>query len=361
MRYIKSYKFFNEDATANASTAGMGSVSNAQTGSVSGMPGTIGSGDIEFYFKKERRKKGNPSQVTDLRDLKDVKTNKVKESNEYDNKTLINVDIQPEYKDWFGFDLYKWVDMVNNHNGQIVFLYNGEDTVGELGEMSYQIWLMDQGIDEDVIYRSRFFDKGYAFFRYCMDSYIDEDDIVGLVKMMVEYNIDDSRDLTPEFWDEFISRYGKENIRELLEFAGDCINIPELMDFLKSYNNIIICGGAKNQCLKEVEIALMALDKPYLKMDDFIYENIINESEAYNNIDEYRSEIIDQFKVYNIRPMVLNHLLDFYSSDIENGYENDKQPKEFVDGIVKDMGLGTGGYMSPQIKTSDMNRTIKYL
>jgi hypothetical protein len=77
---IKSFAQFNEDATASASTSGMGAVSASQPGS---SPGTTGSGDISNTFKKEKRKKGNPSQVSDLRDLKDVKTNKVKESKSY--------------------------------------------------------------------------------------------------------------------------------------------------------------------------------------------------------------------------------------------------------------------------------------
>lgn len=80
---IKRYLAFLEDATANASSsAGMGAVSNAQPGSLPGMSGTEGSGDISFYFKKERRKKGDPTEVSDLRDLKEVETNKVKDIKE---------------------------------------------------------------------------------------------------------------------------------------------------------------------------------------------------------------------------------------------------------------------------------------
>ena len=81
MRYLKKYKTFNEDGTATvgATTAGMGAVSNAQPGALPGQTGTTGSGDVTFTFKKEKRKKGGPSQVTDLRDLKDVKTDKVED------------------------------------------------------------------------------------------------------------------------------------------------------------------------------------------------------------------------------------------------------------------------------------------
>ena len=75
MKYLKPYKKFNEDgnATVSASTSGMGSVSAAQPGALTGTTGIDGSGDLGFTFKKERRKKGDPSEVTDMRDLKPAK------------------------------------------------------------------------------------------------------------------------------------------------------------------------------------------------------------------------------------------------------------------------------------------------
>ena len=92
MKYLKRYDMFFEDgegggaavgggvATANASnTAGMGAVVSAQPGSFAGTTGTTGSGDVGFvlgYNPKKRRKKGGPSQVSDLRDLKEVDTEK---------------------------------------------------------------------------------------------------------------------------------------------------------------------------------------------------------------------------------------------------------------------------------------------
>ena len=80
MKHLKSYNKFNEDANITASsTAGMGAVVSAQPGALPGTTGTTGSGDISFYFKKQKRKKGNASQVSDLRDLKPEKTNVVKE------------------------------------------------------------------------------------------------------------------------------------------------------------------------------------------------------------------------------------------------------------------------------------------
>jgi hypothetical protein len=56
-----------------------------------------------------------------------------------------------------------------------------------------------------------------------------------------------------------------------LENAGDMINIPDLMDFLEKYTNIILTGGGINECLKEVEISLLALDKKYNILPEYTY------------------------------------------------------------------------------------------
>ena len=88
MKYLKKYQIFCEEcdgggtATANASnTAGMGAVVASQPGSFPGMTGTTGSGDVGstlgVYQKAPvKRKKGKPSEVSDLRDLKEDKTKK---------------------------------------------------------------------------------------------------------------------------------------------------------------------------------------------------------------------------------------------------------------------------------------------
>jgi len=74
MRYIKSYKKFQENAVATASsTAGPGPVVSATVGSLPGVGAMDGSGDLGFVFKKEKRKKGDPTKVTDMRDLAPAK------------------------------------------------------------------------------------------------------------------------------------------------------------------------------------------------------------------------------------------------------------------------------------------------
>ena len=191
------------------------------------------------------------------------------------SNTIINVDIQPEYENYITFNLNNWVNFINQNaeNNKIVFLYNGYNTLGMVNETEYEMWLTDLGINEDIIYNATFYDKGYAFFRYCMDNSIDEDNIADLIKYMIKHNINDSRDIDEDMWNNYMleTKHNQQDVRDLLENAGDMINIPDLMDFLKNYSNIVLTGGGINECLKEVEIALLSLDKPYNTLSEFVY------------------------------------------------------------------------------------------
>lgn len=193
----------------------------------------------------------------------------------YNNKTIINVDIQPEYQSYIPFNLYQWAEFINQHaqNNNIVFLYNGYDTLGMISQSEYMNWLYDLGIDEDVINNAIFIDKGYAFFRYCMDNSIDDDAIIDIIKYMNNNNINDSRDINTDMWNDFMEKTNntRQEVRELLENADDLINIPDLMLELQNMSNILLTGGGINECLKEVELALMALDKNYQVLSEFTY------------------------------------------------------------------------------------------
>lgn len=190
-----------------------------------------------------------------------------------ENKNIINVDIQPEYEP-IPF-LNNWVKFINKSykSNNIIFLYNGYDTLGMVSEDEYKEWLVDCGIKKSIVYNSIFYDKGYAFFRYCMDEGIDEQAIVDLVKYMISHDINDSRDIDEDMWNNYMEEtdHTANDVRDLLEEADDMINIPELMTFLKNYSDIVLTGGGINECLKEVEIALMVLGKKYEMLEEYTY------------------------------------------------------------------------------------------
>ena len=73
MKYLRKFKSFNEDGSSvGVSTSGMGAITNATVGSLPGVAGESGSGDVSQYLRSDKQKKGDPSQVSDARFLDDV-------------------------------------------------------------------------------------------------------------------------------------------------------------------------------------------------------------------------------------------------------------------------------------------------
>lgn len=132
--------------------------------------------------------------------LKEQQRNKLLESsgiNLITDANLISVDIQPAYENAFTFDIFSFTNFLNNNFEELntlTFLFNGPD-LGYPDENEYKWWLIENGLDENIVEQSIFFDKGYAFFRFCLDEGIDDNELIDLIKFMISNNINDSRDI----------------------------------------------------------------------------------------------------------------------------------------------------------------------
>jgi len=190
-------------------------------------------------------------------------------------KTFISVDIQPEYEKAFGFKIHEYCDYLNENDfGRLIFLYNGHETLGMVTEEDYKYWLFEAGLTEETLNTIKFYDKGYAFFRYCMDNNLEDSVISNFVRFMYQNDVRDSRDMDRGMWAKYLREYrrtDRKEVYELLRDSGDCVNIPDLMDYIKQFRNIILTGGGVNECFKEVEIALQALNLPYQVEQKFTY------------------------------------------------------------------------------------------
>lgn len=189
--------------------------------------------------------------------------------NEFYGKTLLVVDIQPSYSNSLSFNMLDFCDFINeNHSdNRVVFLYNGPE-LGMESESDLINWYFEEGMSEDAINNSEFFEKGYAFFRSCMDEGYDQDDIIRVLKYMWENEIWDARDLDVGDWG---SIGDVDEMREFID-GGDTMWIPlELMEYLQNMSNIVIMGGDRNECMAEVMIALDVLGKPYKEYGRYSY------------------------------------------------------------------------------------------
>lgn len=327
MKHLKKYKSFLEDgtATATATTAGMGAVSNAQPGALPGTTGTEGSGDISFYMldkKGKKIKKGNPSEVSDARYLEPAEgITKLKESSHKLSKedSSIVEDCLVELYD-MGFEISDYKVLSDNQEYDI-----DDDNVGSFKSQEIIISLHKQ-VEKHW--------RGNLQIRYSFDK--------NEVYKKEISTLRPNRDLEP---------YELEVVNVAEESAYKIINHLDYTsgDLLVSF---LVAGSAmpyneKRNISINIGISLR--------------RNVYPIDESYNDIQEYTNQIMSLLKEYNIRPIVLNHLLDQYESKISEYYEEGKDPKFFVDEIVKDMELDSGGFMSQKMGTAGYSKVIKYL
>lgn len=187
------------------------------------------------------------------------------------NGTLVVVDIQPEYEDVFTFELSELRKYLNSTKTPILFLYNGED-LGMVNEDAYRDWLeYTVRVKASVLNRASFYEKGYAFFRILIDLGYSQEECVQLAQYMMKLDVTDSRNITDEQWDDYLEMGGSEDIVAALK-EEDVFFIPPLMDVLERLvGSIELIGGAENECLLEVLIALDAMEMSYDLNRDFIY------------------------------------------------------------------------------------------
>ena len=203
-----------------------------------------------------------------------IKLKNILNEENFSGKTFISVDIQPLYEHVFKFETEEYVEFLNEINCKdLIFLYNGRDYDGDTVEECKQ-WLSENGLSDKTMNNITFYNKGYAFFTACMDEGVDDDHTVNFVRFLYNNNIRSSHDMTRDMWAKYIRKYrhtDKRELYDLLKHSSDYVYIPDLMGFIKKYNNITLTGGGMNECLREVEIALKSLNKPYQIYNKFTY------------------------------------------------------------------------------------------
>lgn len=324
MKFIKSYKLFLEDGTAcaNASTAGMGAVSSAQPGALPGTTGTTGSGDIGFTFKKEKRKKGNPSQVSDMRDLAPAKN--VTKVEDIKESALTKDEIKTRQECL-----------------QELFDLGFEITMSELDSQDEEY-----DIDDDHYGSFKSQELRIALFKQIKKTWR------GNLNIRCLFNKD-------EVHTKRISTLRGTNIEsdesEILEAAEDAS--------IKLINHLNFISGQLDIQFSVAGSAMPWNEERYVSVNIHIVlgRNVYPVTESYSNIDEYVNDIKSMLSKYNIRPLVLNQIINQNEDIIQQNFDEGKYPKFFVDEIVQDFELDSGGFLSHKLGSKAYNQSIKYL
>ena len=249
--------------------------------------------------------------------------------------SLIVVDIQPEYESGATFDIGDMLRAAAEYD-EVLFLYNGADTLGMIDENGLRNYYFEKlDYDEETFGElmsvSEFFDKGYGFFRDVMDSDIcfDRNSVIKIVKYMIDNDVQDIRDLE----EEDVQSIGvSELLFDDLEDYG--FWVPELQDVLPRWNGSDIAGGARNECLAEVEILAAAQGLSFNQVDQFIYEGD----------DRYTESVLTE--KYGKKQRVVNQ--ESYSTMIE--FHNDEHDlflplgARMMERVFGDLKQETKGY-----------------
>lgn len=185
------------------------------------------------------------------------------------SRPLVVVDVQPSYCGAWP-RLRPLMARASEHEGPLLLLVNAEDagTTTDTVDGCREFWL-EYGLDEEVLDRARVVDKGYGYLRAWMDLGADEEVIVAALRLMLERGVRDSRDLDP---DELREAVGDDWQSYM---ADEPLSLGWIDDrTLGLMHGALICGGARSECLREVEILLRAHRIDYEILDEFVYDGL---------------------------------------------------------------------------------------
>lgn len=200
--------------------------------------------------------------------------------NEYNSNNVIVVDIQPMYANVIHFNIREFVNFLVSmlkSGKNVLYYFNGPQTVGEDTQQEIIHWLMEQwwgednyvGDDEEMeqnyrdvytaLSRCQFYDKGYAYIRDYMDAGVDDGVLIQVIRYMYLNKITSSDDIP-------------EEVKEQWELPqGNIYIAPFAIDQLKRFNGSYMVGGGITECLKEVCLIANAFNIKYTLMRKFIF------------------------------------------------------------------------------------------
>jgi hypothetical protein len=199
---------------------------------------------------------------------------------------VIVVDVQPEYSGMHDGDesavFPQIINFVNKQTGPVLMFVNAEDQglSGDTVAAIQTYWedtidpdWYDNNPDVNPINWSRFqiVDKGYGYFRGWMDAGIEPATIIATIRELYQQHKSDSRELQ---FPPFNKRTPQQSlIQGAMEELNDeplTVNWTSVAQ-LKRFSGAYLVGGARDQCLREVELLMNAFNIRYKRIDSLVY------------------------------------------------------------------------------------------
>lgn len=189
---------------------------------------------------------------------------------------ILVVDVQPAYDRWCNKVAPSICNLLNKHQGKKYVLYNAQDVGVEDTEGQVAEYLYEQGLDYGVMMDGiEYFEKYYGFFRSWMDSDVPEAAIIRVIRAMVQQRkrSSDELDLHQLFTErEYQLAFPKGPSRSF-DPDDDPIHMPDFIGIakLRQMQPFLMCGGGRNECLREIELICNAFNIRYKRMDALVY------------------------------------------------------------------------------------------
>lgn len=178
---------------------------------------------------------------------------------------LAIIDVQPGYQQHANVVRDALVQLLNaNTFENVVFIRVNEELSGDTMEDAMDYWL-SAGLAEEVLDNAMHVEKSYGFFRGWMDNGVADEVIVEATKELRQHRAWDTRSLAPE---------QLEMLEEGLSERWDPLFRP---DELESNAHVFerqewaLCGGGRNECLKEFELWLDSWNIQHHRLEHLVY------------------------------------------------------------------------------------------
>lgn len=183
---------------------------------------------------------------------------------------LVIVDVQPEFQRSCHKVLSKVIDKINETNQPIICFYVGRQ-LGQDSKNDVIAYYLENGVDPCKLEGIKFIEKDFGFFRTWMDTGVSEDVIIKGVKQLKKNSMNDSRNFTDADWNEILT----QEDRKTFYLYDDPLFYPgfdERMFKLKEVDGFELIGGARHECLAEIDIYLRANGKTTFIDEKLCYE-----------------------------------------------------------------------------------------
>lgn len=198
------------------------------------------------------------------------------------NVPTIIVDVQPAYASAFD-DQYldELAQFIAGQKAPILMFVNADESGLTEDNVEYDIlpWWEEiferNGLDfyEQGYDKMEFFDKGYGYFRAWMDSGVPDELIIKMIRELYQQKESDSRmlfggDDSEDYIERMNEFLGTDQWESLYDdnIAVEWTSVKQLKEYAG-----YVCGGGRNECLREVTLLMNAFNIRHKLIEKFIY------------------------------------------------------------------------------------------